>query len=312
MTRENESFLAMCLKVKNFGIKNITSLGAVPAVLAFFTQLGTLISQLIAADAGSRADLTGYALTKASKRTALETLALKVSNALSSYAVMNGDMNLKKRADFPSSKWYACSEEELVTQVTTVSTLATPLPADALVPYGATTAEVAALATALTAFMNVVSDPTLAIDVKKEDNIKVGDTIDAIRSLFTEKLDVLMRSFEVNNPSLYGLYNSARAIDTNGSTMAPTAAVELAPTTVKTVHTANSYNADTFYTIQNMGTTPVVFSLSTTTNVEGEEKVLLNVGETRSRLAENLAPMGVFLVVNNASAAPASVRVWVE
>jgi hypothetical protein len=312
MTRENESFLAMCFKVKNFGVKNIASLGAVPAVLAFFTQLGTMILQLIAADSGSRADLTGYAITKANKRSALETLALKVSNALSSYAVINGDMNLKKRADFPSSKWYVCSEEELVTQVTTVSTLATPLPADALLPYGATTADVTALATALTAFMNVIADPTLFIDVKKEDNIKVGDTIDAIRALFNDKLDVLMRSFEVNNPSLYGLYNSARAIDINGSIMAPTAVVELAPATVKTVHTAKSYDADTFYTIENKGSMPVSFSLSTADNTAGSEEVLLEAGQTRVRLASNLAPMGVFLVVNNPNPVLAFIRVWVE
>ncbi len=57
---------------------------------------------------------------------------------------------------------------------------------------------------------------------------------------------------------------------------------------------------------------PVLFNLSTTTNVEGDEKVLLNAGETRSRLAENLSPMGVFLVVNNANSVPVKVRVWVE
>lgn len=312
MTKDNEAFFGMTLKVKNFGVKNTTSLTAVPAVAPLFTQLGTLISQLIAADAGSRADLSGFALTKTAKRNALETLALKVSNAISSYAVIADDMTLKKRADFPSSKWYACSEEELITQVTVINSLATPIPAATLAPYGVTADDIAGLATALTAFTNVISDPTLAIDQKKEDNIKLVTTIDAIKTLFTEKLDVVMRSFEVNNPSLYGLYLSSRAIDINASAMAPTVVVDVAPATVKTVHTATVYDANTFYTIQNMGTAPVVFSLSATTNVEGNEKVLLNVGETRSRLAENLAPMGLFLVVNNSSAVPVSVRVWVE
>jgi hypothetical protein len=312
MTRDEEAFFAMSLKVKNFGVKNTASLAVVPAVATYFTQLGTLVTQLIAADAGSRADLTGYAMSKSTKRSALETLALKVSNAISSYAVINSDVVLQKRADFPSSKWYLCSEEELVTHATVIKNLASSLPAAALVPYGATAADVTALTPALTAFTDVISDPTLAIDQRKEDNKKVVGTIDAIRTMFSDKLDVLMRSFEVNNSSLYSMYSSARAIDLNGSAATPTAVVDVAPTTVKTVHTAASYNADTFYTLQNMGTAAVLFSLSSTTNVEGDEKTVLNAGETRSRLASNLAPMGVFLVVNNTNAVPVTVRVWVE
>jgi hypothetical protein len=312
MTREEEAFFAMSLKVKNFGVKNTASLAAVPAVATYFTQLGTLVTQLIAADTGSRADLTGYAVSKSTKRSTLETLALKVSNAISSYAVINSDMVLQKKADFPSSKWYLFSEEELVTQASILKNLAAPLASGALVPYGASAADVTALTPALTAFTDVISDPTLAIDQRKEDNKKVVATIDAIRTLFSTKMDVLMRSFEVNNPSLYRMYNSARAIDSNGSVAKPTVVVDVAPTTVKTVHTAASYNADTFYTIQNKGTAAVVFSLSTTTDVEGDEKIILNGGETRSRLASNLGPMGVFLVVNNSNAVPVSVRVWVE
>ena len=312
MKKDQEAFFGMALKVRNFGLKKTTALAAVPAVAGLLTQHNTLVTQLIAADTGSRADLTGYAMSKSAKRSTLEIVAKKISNAISSYAVINNDVILQKRADFPGSKWYSCSEEELVTLATVIKNLAATLAATALVPYGATAADVTALNTALTAFTDVISDPTLAIDQRKEDNKKLIETIDAIRSLLTTKLDVLMRSFEVNNPSLYGLYTSARAIDDNGSVLAPTAIVDVLPTAIKTVHVAEFYDADTFYTIQNMGSAPVLFSLSTTTDVEGDEKVLLNAGETRSRLAENLSPMGVFLVVNNANSVPVKVRVWVE
>ena len=109
MTKDQEAFFGMALKVKNFNTKNATSMTAVPAVAGFYTQLNTLITQLVTADVGSRADLTGYALSKSVKRTTLETLSLKISNAISSYAVVNNDAVLQKRADFPSSKWYLCS-----------------------------------------------------------------------------------------------------------------------------------------------------------------------------------------------------------
>lgn len=311
MTKDQEAFFGMALKVKNFNAKNATSMTAVPAVAGFYTQLNTLITQLVTADIGSRADLTGYALSKSFKRTTLETLSLKVSNAISSYAVVNNDAVLQKRADFPTSKWYLCSEEELITQANIVKNLATPLSAT-LVPFGATAADVTALGTALTAFTDAISDPTLAIDQRKEDNEKVVETIDQIRTLLTDRLDVLMRSFEVNNPSLFSLYRSARAIDTNGSVTAPTAIVDVLANATQTVHTATAYSPDTFYTIQNMGTEAVLFSLSATTGVEGLENVLLNPGETRSRLAENLAPTGIYFVVKNANAVPVKVRLWVE
>ena len=311
MTKDQEAFFGMALKVKNFNAKNTSSMTLVPAVAGLYTQLNTLVAQLIAADVGSRADITGYALSKLAKRTSLETLSLKLSNAISSYAVINNDAVLQKRADFPSSKWYSCSEEELVTQASIIKNLATPIAAD-LAPYGAALADNTAHGAALTAFTDAISDPTLAIDQRKEDNEKLVETIDQIRTLLTNKLDVLMRSFEVNNPSLFALYRSARAIDTNGSVMAPTAIVDVLAGATQTIHTAAVYNASTFYTLQNMGNQSVVFGLSATADQEAAETVLLNPGETRSRLAENLSATGLFLVVKNPSAVPVKIRVWVE
>lgn len=311
MNKKQEDFFAMTLKVRNFALKNALAIATIPAIPAFFTQHSTLVNVLITADTGSRVDLTGFAIAKANKRNVLEVAALKVSNAVTSLSVINNDAVMQKKADFPSSKWYLCSEEELVTQATIVRNLATPLGVT-LAPYGAAVVDITALTTAINTFTDVITDPTLAIDQRKEDNIKVVATIGQMQTLLNDKLDVLMRSFEVSNSSLYGLYRSARAIDQSGSVTAPTVVVDLAPATTITVATATVYNADTFYTLQNMGALPVQFSLSTTTDVEGPEIVVLNAGETRSRLAENLAPMGLFLVVKNANAVPVKVKVWVE
>lgn len=311
MTKDQEAFFAMALKVKNFYAKNSTSMTAVPAVSGFYTQLDGLIAQLIAADSGSRADLTGYAMAKTAKRQALEIAALKISNALTSYALINNDVVLQKRADFPSSKWYSCSEEELVTQGNVVKGLATPL-SSALVPFGATAADVTALDAALTAFIGIISDPSLAADKRKEDNVSLSERIDAIRTLLADKLDVLMRSFEVGNPTVYALYKSARAIDSNGSVMAPTKLGDMAPGVVTALHTAASYASDTFYTIQNVGNETLYFSLSNTADTEGPNPVLLAPGETRTRLADTLAPTGVYLVVRNIGTTPCKVKLWVE
>ncbi|MGK4567043.1 hypothetical protein [Flavobacterium sp. 3HN19-14] len=251
MNREQEAFFAMALKVKNYGTKNAAAMTAVPAVNAVYTQLGTYITQLIAADSGSRADLTGYAVAKLAKRQAVETLAFKVSNAITSYAVMNDDPVLRKRADFAASKWRGMSEDELVTQASIIENLA---PAGAaLAPYGAAAADVTALNTAITNYLDAISDPTLAIDQRKSDNKQVIAIIGSVRALFEDKLDVLMRSFAVNSPVVYNLYESARAIDINGSVEGALVTVSVPPATTMTVHTATAYDADTFYTVESQG-----------------------------------------------------------
>lgn len=311
MTRDQEAFFGMALKVRNFYAKHLADLTAVPAVAIFYAQLAGFIADLINADTGSRADLTGYAIAKSTKRELIEQLGLKLSNAIASYALVSGEVVLQKRADFPSSKWYSCSEEELVTQATIIKNLATPIGAG-LNDFGASLSDIAALDTALGKFTDAISDPTLAIDQRKEDNKKLLKSIDDIRSLLNDNLDVLMRSFESNQPSLYALYKSARAIDANGSTSAATTIAEVLPNSVLTAHDTKTYSPDTFYTLQNIGNESVFFSLSTSAGTEGPEVVLLNPGETRSRLADNLSAMGTFLILRNANTAPTKVKIWVE
>lgn len=311
MTKDQESFFAMALKVKNFYAKNTVAIGTLAAVVPFYTQLQTLISQLITADTGSRADISGYAQMKAAKRKALETLAQKVSNGLSSYALIQGDMVLQKRADFTASSWYKITEEDLVTQATIVSNLATPL-ATNLVPYMVAAVDVTNLAAAITNFITVISDPTLAIDSRKQDNIDVLHKMDEIRTLLNDKTDVLMRGFELSNTNLFGLYTSARAIDINGATTEATVEKKVEPTAVVTLHQTEMYDPNTFYTIENRGDFPVNFSLSKTDNVAGPEEVLLEPGQTRSRLAENLNASGQFFIINNPNPEPVTVRLWVE
>lgn len=311
MNKEQESSFAMILKVRNFNEKNLTALAVIPSLPPFFATIKTKITDLILADAGGRSDVSGHAIAKSRTRETLEGQALKLSNAIASYALINNDYVLQKKADFPTSAWYKFSEEELITQATIIKNLATPLSAN-LAAFGATASDVTAIATTINSFTDIISNPTLALDQRKIDNHKVVVILDEIKTVMTEKTDVLMRSFEVNNPSLYSLYLSARAIDVNGSVSKPTVISDVPPTAVKTVHTVGTYNPDTFYTLQNLGTETVFFSLSSVENTAGTEEVMLNAGETRSRLAENLAPFGTFLVVRNPGTSAGNLKIWVE
>lgn len=102
------------------------------------------------------------------------------------------------------------------------------------------------------------------------------------------------------------------SIDINGSASQPTVMKDILPGTLVALHHADAYSSTTFYTIQNMGDQPVTFSLSTAETAEGPDPVLLPSGDTKSRLAETLAPEGTYLIVKNPGTLPVSVRLWVE
>ncbi len=311
MNSAEEVYFSMTLKVKNFAAKHSTAISSVPGVTAQITQLHALITQLIAIDTSSRADITGYTIAKRAKRDALEDLSLKFSNGITAYAVNNNDVVLQKKADYPTSSWYSNNEDELVTHATILKNLATPI-ISSLAPYQISSADLTDFGNALTNFTDSISDPTLAIDQRKADNERIPEIIDQIRTLFDTKLDVMMRVLEYSNPPLYTLYTLARAQDTRGSATAATVEKDVAASTITAIHTASTYNAATFYTIQNLGNESVYFSLSTSANAEGPSPVLLAGGATRVRLADNLAATGTHLIVHNPSAIPVKVKLWVE
>lgn len=311
MNSTQEVYFSMTLKVKNFATKNAAIINPIPGVTAQITQLNTLITSLITTDTSSRSDLSGYAMSKQSRRVALEQNCLKFSNSIAALAANTGDIVLQKKADFPTSFWYSCTEDELITNANILKNLATPIIAS-LTPYLITAADLTAFGNALTVFTDSISDPTLAIDQRKVDNDKLPEIIDQIRTLFDTKLDVMMRVLEVSNPSIYQLYTLARALDDRGSSATPTIVASIAANTKTALHTASVYNASTFYTIQNMGTENVYFSLSINDSSEGPSPVLLAPGTTRVRLAETLAPVGTYLIVNNPSTLPVNIKLWVE
>ncbi|MFY0482281.1 hypothetical protein ACI6PS_06700 [Flavobacterium sp. PLA-1-15] len=233
-----------------------------------------------------------------------------MSNALSAHAVVTENVELLKRADTLSSSWYKFSEEELITQGTIIFGLAKPLMSE-LAVYGAKEIDVLNLEKALTVFASAVSSPSLAIDQRKVDNKQVVKIIGEIKDHFSTRLDILMRSFEVNNPALYELYILARAIDVNGPVKQPTATAEVAPKAVQEVFAA-PYEGKTLFTLRNTGTDVVFFSLSAKNTEAGSTEVALFPGETRSRLAKNLAPSGTFLMVRNEGETIAPIKIWVE
>jgi hypothetical protein len=312
MNKNQEAYAGSFLKVKNFGIKNAVKLATIAAIPPLFATHSTNVADLFAADAGSRADLRGYAIDKGIKRKALETAALKMSNAISALATLNNDNALLKRADFSSSAWYNATEEELVTQTTIVRDLGAPIIAS-LSSLGILPADLTALTNALNAFVAVISEPTLVTDIRKEDTGRVIELIDKTRLHLDTKLDVLMRLFEATDPTFYKLYKDARAIDINGSVLAPSATVSIEENTVQNIYRLPVYNADTLLTFQNVGDVDEIFvSVNNLDGEEGPTVLQIPAGETRQRLVGNLNRSGLNVIGANKGKGIGQLKLWVE
>lgn len=311
MTRLQESYFAMALKVKNIHRKNETAILAVPALTLFFAELNTLILQLVEADTGCRADLSGYYIAKSAKRKELETIGQKVCNALVAFAVMNNDVKLQKQMTFPPSKWSQCSEEVLVTQAL-LAKKSTQLQTADLSNYGVAANDFANLDTVLESFVKMISDPFLAVFQRKDDNKKLEETLSQIRKLLSEKIDVLMRTFKSSNPRLHNLYLSARAVNAIQKAKKPTVKAEVLANSTLTVHTILGYDPTTFYTLENKGNEPVKFSLSNITNVPNDNAIVLRPKAKIARLAEYISASGRYLVIENKSDEVSNVWIWVE
>lgn len=202
----------MALKVKNFYAKNQSAIVVIPMLAAYYDQLNAQIEALIALHSGSLADLTGVALHKTQKRQELQSLAYRISSAVSIYGMVNQEAELQKLSNVPLSFWQSSNEKALVTQAMVIKGLALPLAAS-LAPYGVSVTDVSGLDTCIASFVDVMYSPELARSNRKGDTQKVAAAINEIRALLKEKLDVLMRSLEVSNKEVYGLYLSARQID---------------------------------------------------------------------------------------------------
>jgi hypothetical protein len=312
MDKIQEASAGSFLKVRNFTNKNTTKIATITGLPGLFATHSNNVNDLFAADAGSRADLRGITIDKGIKRKNLETIALKLSNAVSAHAAMNNDNGLLKRADFNTSAWYNISEEELITQTTIVRDLSLPL-ATPLAIFNVTPADITTLTAAINTFVAAISDPSLAIDVRKEDTMKVADIIDRTRLHLETKIDIVMRVFEATDATFYKLYKDARAIDTNGSAMAPTVVVAMPENYLKTIYKMPGYEADTLFTFQNTSDSETIFvSLSRIDNEEGSIIIQVPAGETRQRLALNLGNAGEYLIGTNRGTTPGELKIWVE
>ena len=160
---------------------------------------------------------TGVTEDKEAARADLEDKLVVLADQVSAYAAKSGDHDLGAQVEMTRSSVDRLSESDLLQAAKRVADVANGKLA-ALVDYGVTAAEIAALNNAGTKFENMKGLPRDAVVGRKVATMSLPDAIVSVRSIFRNEIDKMMSAFKKTNPDFYNGYFSARIIVNRAAT----------------------------------------------------------------------------------------------
>lgn len=213
MNAENENVLSMAQTVQAFYVANQAEAdSALPALAAQMAELDTRVTQILLNAAEADQDISGYAVEKQELRDILTNATVQVGNACATYYTLAvPSRSLRERVDWAKSELNRKRDAELYVAAIKTWQIADPIKAN-LTVYGATSANVDEMNTALAAYLDFIQNPQqMASDrgALKEDEDKM---IFNLRKFFSDILDQLFEPIAISNSLLYGKYKGARNI----------------------------------------------------------------------------------------------------
>ncbi len=206
--------LGMFEKVNDYLTNNAAALAGVTQIAPLQSSLSNLIADIVDAAGVAGSDTTGFTIEKATERTDLEAIALKVSRAAAAYFLSIGQPGNIKLADYTRAELDGARDNDLYVDAKYLHKIVLPVQAN-LSGFNSGPADVTALGNALQEFFNVIQLPA---EKKGEKAVYTR----GVESLFKEAdglldtLDIYMLTFEDGEPLLYALYKAARSIDDSG------------------------------------------------------------------------------------------------
>lgn len=311
MNNISEDYLFMFLKVRNHYIANALAMDVIPTLQSNYTTYNTELDAFMLELANSTADTTGYAMDKESKRIDLTQRALQISNSLTAYYTSIDDKAGRKLADYPTSYFTNASAEDLSARCLALHNLADSVGA-LLVPFGVTVLQIAEFKTALDEYVAINPEGSLAIDNRKQAAAKAEKIRLRIMDLLVNKIDVLVRVFELSNSFLYNTYLDARALDVTGTPTTPDYVGTLAPMVI-TMVVEIPYVAGRSFKIKNAGDDFMHACLSNNpAEIQGTIMVVQG-GNTNTWLSSTFNPdsSANFLLLQNNSPLPQNYEVTI-
>lgn len=299
MDRHSEDKLSAYLKVRQFFIDNLANCAAiVPVLNTIHADFLLALQNLLDTKEDADLDITGYTEDKKKKRATLEIACIKIAKSLSLYAQINELISLKEKVNFTASEFTRMRDTEIYTTARKIEELVQPYQID-MGNYGISNADISQFAVYIKSFFDVIQAPKYKIGERASLNHNLSSYMSHMDTLLREQMDVAMAIVGISNSALQEQYLSARSIDdTSGGSGIRTHSDSVEAQSTRTV-TDLSYQPDLTFTFQNKGNTNLVFGLSTDGTTFVGTSIAVNPSDTLTRDASDLAPEGVYLLVQN-------------
>ncbi|MGE0638163.1 MAG: hypothetical protein AB7G44_07310 [Bacteroidia bacterium] len=208
-TRQNNK-LSMLMGVNAFFKEHNTFFSTKPHFVTVITALKNTVDAIFAEAGIVSEDRTGYTEDKKDKRTKVETLSGKVSQAVMAYYTNTGDVSPLEEDDFLQSSLTGCADSNLYVSARQLFAAADPVKAF-LAPYNSGPADVAALNTAAEAFLPTIKGSR---NKRRERSRSVKKLAELFRAADTqlERADGYMGVFRFSDNSLFTEYKLSRQI----------------------------------------------------------------------------------------------------
>lgn len=153
----------------------------------------------------------GITIEKNKLREDLRTLTLKVSEAVSAYAVTIKNQDLKTRSTYKPSQLRDYSDPELIDVALLIKNLAVPIVSD-LGKFFISQTDIDSLLDLTEKFRGMLPLKRSANNVSKVATVNLAKTFKEIDKLFSEEIDLLISPFRFSKPDFYSMYKNARMI----------------------------------------------------------------------------------------------------
>lgn len=227
MKQRYDNDFSMFVTVKDFMGAHTADTTGVPAIPTVLTSLGSLITQIDAANTAQGTPLTGIAVDKDVLRTTLEEATFLVSANLSAYAASINNNTLLAEVDIDRTGLDKLSANDLDVYATRVATRGATYQTQLTGSYGITLGNVTAITTARTAFAPYIEKPRVAIVERSGQTASIPGLIRQGKLLLRGQLDRLMARYRLTNPGFYAAYHTARVVVDRHGAGGTTAALEI-------------------------------------------------------------------------------------
>lgn len=211
MNKTHDRYWRMFNNVQTTLDENSSVWTPIPIVTEQKNLLDELIQRIEHVYGTNHADATAITRNKANVKETLITKATILAAALYVYGDMTDNEALKGFKKI--SKWHLdnMKETELIANTQAIIQAATEN-TEALAPFAVTESQITELETSLDDFSGLIGQ---ARNVRNNvyANIKEADLLfDEANNLLRNRVDKVMRLFEINNPKFFDLYTRARVI----------------------------------------------------------------------------------------------------